>query len=381
MPRKNKGERVEAGIYRLPSGEWRIRVRVAGRDRETTHRGSLESARGARAQLRREAESGARGRSARRLPKNLRGYVARWIAGKKAEGVRASTLDSYGVDLARASFVLGDLPMQEVTRSDVLDLRNMLAEEYAPKTVNGTIRVLGMLYREAVIEYDLRRSPCDGVKLLRAPPKHDEDNPGTLTAEELRRVLSAAEEASPGFTALLTTLALTGARIGEALALRADDIDEARGLLWIRRGQDKRGNICPTKTGSKRSVPLTPALLAVLRAHREDMLRTQNRSYAQGWLFGSGRKRKAFPFGGPFTRKPIAEALKRALAAAGLKGRITLHGFRRTLNSLMVEAAVDPIVTRSITGHVTEEMREHYAHVRPETKADALGAVLSLVKG
>lgn len=376
-----KGTRIEPGIYELSPGVYRLRVRVRGRDYEATHDGSLESARGAREQLRRERAAG-RSPSKRGSPPKLRAYVSRWLKRRKVEDVQASTLKTYRADLARACALLGDLDMDAITRADVLDLRDALAAEYKPKTVNNTLRQLGQLFRDARIEYDLRGVlPTEGAKPLKAPSKYTEDNPGTLTGEELRRLLTAAEEHDPGWVALLTLLALTGARIGEALALRVEDIDEERGLVWIRRSQDGEGRITEPKTKAKRSAPLSPVLRDVLRSHREEMLRAQNRSYSQGWLFGSGRKRKRFPFGGPYTQKAPAAALKRALKAAGLDGRITLHGLRRTLNTLLVEASVDPIVTRSITGHVTEEMREHYAHVRPATKASALGRVLALVKG
>ena len=38
------------------------------------------------------------------------------------------------------------------------------------------------------------------------------------------------------------------------------------------------------------------------------------------------------------------------------------HGFRRTANDLLRRVAPGQVV-RAITGHVTEEMTEHYSHV------------------
>ncbi len=42
--------------------------------------------------------------------------------------------------------------------------------------------------------------------------------------------------------------------------------------------------------------------------------------------------------------------------------RVTIHGLRRTFNNLSRQVAGE-IVARSITGHVTQAMTEHYSHV------------------
>jgi predicted double-glycine peptidase len=41
----------------------------------------------------------------------------------------------------------------------------------------------------------------------------------------------------------------------------------------------------------------------------------------------------------------------------------TQSGMRRTFNDLMRTAQVEAIVTRSISGHLTERMQEHYSTV------------------
>ena len=60
---------------------------------------------------------------------------------------------------------------------------------------------------------------------------------------------------------------------------------------------------------------------------------------------------------------------------------VTPHGLRRTFNDLARRAGVDPIVTKSLTGHVTERMREHYSSVGLDEKSDALNNVVSLIHG
>jgi integrase len=63
----------------------------------------------------------------------------------------------------------------------------------------------------------------------------------------------------------------------------------------------------------------------------------------------------------------------------GITDRFTIHGLRRTFNDLARRAGVDAVVTKSITGHVTEQMREHYSTVQLDEKRQAVAGVLKLV--
>ena len=70
-------------------------------------------------------------------------------------------------------------------------------------------------------------------------------------------------------------------------------------------------------------------------------------------------------------------AFRRALKRAGITKRVTVHGLRRTFNNLSRQVA-GAIVTRAITGHVTEEMTEHYSHVDRAEKLRAADQVVAL---
>jgi hypothetical protein len=51
---------------------------------------------------------------------------------------------------------------------------------------------------------------------------------------------------------------------------------------------------------------------------------------------------------------------------------------RRTFNDLMRLAKVEAIVTRSISGHQTDRMREHYSTGTPEEQRRSIGNVVQL---
>ena len=72
----------------------------------------------------------------------------------------------------------------------------------------------------------------------------------------------------------------------------------------------------------------------------------------------------------------------RCLGQAGclkVKERFTVHGMRRTFVDLSRRARVDPVVTRSLTGHVTMKMHMHYSSVALDEKRAAVAAIAALI--
>ena len=57
----------------------------------------------------------------------------------------------------------------------------------------------------------------------------------------------------------------------------------------------------------------------------------------------------------------------------------TPRGMRRTFNDLARTARIEAIVTRSISGHLTERMQEHYSTVRGPEQRDGIAKVVDLM--
>jgi len=77
-------------------------------------------------------------------------------------------------------------------------------------------------------------------------------------------------------------------------------------------------------------------------------------------------------------------ALKKAFAEVGrligLKKKFSPRGMRRTFNDLARAAKVESLVTKSISGHLTDRMKDHYSTVSPIEQRDSIGRVLDLVQ-
>jgi hypothetical protein len=80
-----------------------------------------------------------------------------------------------------------------------------------------------------------------------------------------------------------------------------------------------------------------------------------------------------------FCQLPALAPAIRFARPTRLKKKFTPRGMRRTFNDLARVANVEALVTRSISGHLTEQMREHYSTVSPGEQRESIGRVLRLV--
>ena len=206
------------------------------------------------------------------------------------------------------------------------------------------------------------------------PAPEEPEGPNALTPEQLATFLATAREKYPRQYAFLATLAFTGLRFCHASALRWEDIDEDAKVIRVQRKQ-VNGKVGPVsrKKRAPREYPLDPQLADILKEHRQRMVREQEEGIESGWIFPSCT-------GGLRHRSSHRKALRACAKAAGVEERFTGHGLRRTFNDLSRRAHIDPIVSKSLTGHVTEAMREHYSSVGMDEKRQAVAAVIRLVQ-
>ena len=187
----------------------------------------------------------------------------------------------------------------------------------------------------------------------------------TLNTDEVVRFLDAAKETS--FYVFFTTLLYTGLRRGELLALKWRNLDLNRGSLIVVETAYKLGSgeyvIKEPKTAhSRRTVSLSPALVALLREYRADheLLRIQ---------LGIGLADNDFVFirhdGSPINPNTVTQAFLGLITKAGLK-HVRLHDLRHTHATLMLKAGIHPKVVSERLGHANIGITlDIYSHVLP----------------
>ena len=165
--------------------------------------------------------------------------------------------------------------------------------------------------------------------------------PGTKTdvlqREQLAAWFAAVQQIqNPVIAACLQMMLLTGARPGEVLALRWEDVN----TQW-------KGISIRDKVEGTREIPATPYMLHLLAA-----LPRRNE-----WVFSSPTSAS-----GCLTEPNNPHT--RACAAAGLEG-LTLHGLRRSFASLTEWLEVPAGVVAQIQGHKPSATAEKHYKVRP----------------
>ncbi len=111
--------------------------------------------------------------------------------------------------------------------------------------------------------------------------------------------------------------------------------------------------------------------MAVLKWHVETQLTTPEQQESD-LLFPSitGGFRAPTVLNKPFAQ--VAEAIE-------LGFTFTQKGMRRTFNDLARAAEVKDLVTRSISGHLTERMQHHYSTVNPAEQRQSIGKVIDMM--
>jgi len=148
---------------------------------------------------------------------------------------------------------LGKKALDEVNQQEVAELRRKLvAEGLANGTVNRHLATLRAMFNLA-LKWELceGRNPAASPGMLREVHRDKYLSPGETQA--LFRVLAADPDETAA--SVLMLLAVTGARRGEALKAKWENVDLERGLLTVPR----------SKSGRTRHVPLSAMAVAILQ--------------------------------------------------------------------------------------------------------------------
>jgi integrase len=223
--------------------------------------------------------------------------------------------------------------------------------------------------------------------LLARNPAASVQRPGVARKEaahlDPQRVteLLAAAEGSRYHTALLL-IATTGLRRGECLALRWSDVDLDAGVLRVRdtlQRIDGKLSTGPVKTDrSRRTIPLSPALAALLRRHRviqvEERLRAANQWADTGLVF-------TIELGSDVDPRNLLRVVEAAAKRIGLDG-VGAHTLRHSAATAWLESGVHIKQVSDLLGHssvaITGDVYGHGSDQSARAAVDGLSGALGL---
>ncbi|MBM3268903.1 MAG: site-specific integrase [Candidatus Sericytochromatia bacterium] len=247
----------------------------------------------------------------------LAGYLKRWLAEAKEASIAPATARMYREFIT--GYLAGDVGSVPIGKLSALDLqglyRDLAGDGIGPARIRRLHGMLGSALKQAVRWSLISRNPAAGVEL----PKLQEAEMCALTEDQAGRFLEAA--ACDRHYVLWAFLLETGARPGEALALRWKDVDSKARTVTLRRSMtwldEGRFTFHDTKTRkSVRTIPISDNLAADLKRHRAEQAAAR---LAAGQAWQDHDLVFAGETGRPLRRSSLSrQHLKPILKAAGL---------------------------------------------------------------
>jgi integrase len=270
------------------------------------------------------------------------------------------------MNLAAGSVQFADVPLRSIRRSHVEGwVKGMVTRGLAPGTVHTRVNNVRAVLRGAVADRLIPSDPSVGVPL---PRRRRPQAAMTLpTAAQVGAVVQAAETAFCAFVALC---AFAGLRLGEAAAVRVEDVDFLRRTLTVarqvQRGGKGRVELRAPKYGSERVVFLAPGLVDMLAAH------VTAHCSDGGWLFTGDA-------GQPPHQNTVGYRWRRTTAAAGVAG-LRLHDLRHFYASGLIASGCDVVTVQRALGHASATTTLNtYSHLWPSAEDRTRAAAQALL--
>lgn len=287
------------------------------------------------------------------------------------------TIESYKrIIVDRIKPHLGHLPLEKVAPLHVERFLNEFrlknGRKPSARTVEYTRAVLHRAFEYAREMELVARNPVTKVK----PPTVVRGKPTAFTKDEVNRILAVAPRYRIG--ALVVTAIFAGARVGELLGLRWDDVDFQAGTITLRRTLvhpgSQRDGVEPlfkeyTKDKEIRVIPMAPDVREALAVWRRRWVEERLKA-------GTGyheRFNLVFPTetGWPMNRHNVNRDMAALLKAAGVR-RLSIHKCRHTFATRLLDAGCDVDVVAKLLGDDLKVVQDFYLGERPEAKKAAV---------
>ena len=231
----------------------------------------------------------------------------------------------------------GERQISSITYGQVQAWINDMSSTLAASSVRPPYIALTGIFKYAIRDGRVSKSPCDGVEL----PSMTKSAHAYLTHQQVKFLASKTQS----YGDVILFLALTGLRLGEMAALRVRDVDFAKRRINVERAvSDVRGELVwdTPKANERRKVPMAQTLADVLHRHTkgkalDDLVFTA----PEGGVLRHAN----------FRQRYFNKAVKLAMSADPLFPRLTPHDLRHTAASLAVSAGANVKAIQRMLGH------------------------------
>ncbi|HUS02333.1 MAG TPA: site-specific integrase [Chitinophagaceae bacterium] len=208
----------------------------------------------------------------------------------------------------------------------LLHLRNRKQSETA---IHSAVNAIKFYYEQVL------KKPKEIYELQR--PKKPIKNVTVFSENEVTKIINAISNIK--HKAMLMIGYAAGLRISEIINLKIKDIDSERMMLHIRNAKGKKD----------REVVLSETLLIVLRIYYKEYKPKQ-------FLF-EGQS------GGAYTARSLNRIMQDAKQKAGVKKEGSIHAFRHSFATHLLEGGTDISIIQTLLGHNDIKTTLRYTHV------------------
>lgn len=245
----------------------------------------------------------------------------------------------------------------------------------APTTVKHAWQCFSMIMSYAHTNEIISRNPFDKAAKISS----DFNARGILTLTEAREIVQRPLFESSAYYLANKIAWLTGMRIGEIVALEAEDIGEDR--IFVTKARRRLSGVTEGTKGSKkrniktREIPLLPEVCKELKELSDS-----------GLLFRS-------PTGAIEDPKKLSESFNRAIGARNgnpsnsdrmidrSKRNIDFHSWRHFYNTRLASANVSNLKIKYLMGHnVSSDMTQRYLHFGPNDMREVYAVQQSIME-
>lgn len=268
----------------------------------------------------------------------LSALAEHWWEDYRGTGKAPNTLTRYRYTLDR--YVLpycGELTIQESTPGILTARLAAIRTNHGAASAKLARSILSGMFKTAVANDCTHRNPVRDVILPTTGKKPVE----ALTADQVAQVRAAV---TGDVAAVVDLLLATGCRIGEALALRWEDVDLTAGresvnitgtVITLPGGAVRQPH---TKTRDSMRRVFIPGALALQLAHRRAYHLPACAS-STGWADEPGALVFPSTTGGPWDPSNFRKRLREQLRTAGVDYPVPPHIFRKTVATLLARSS------------------------------------------
>jgi integrase len=294
-------------------------------------------------------------------PKTIEQLAAAFVESKKTDGCSKKTISKYECETKLFGNFLADkgvtrlsaVTPHQADRYKAYRKNNDGLDDY---TVYTLMIVIKTFLRWAKSRGFISANPFVDIRI----PKPRRRKHPAATFEQINAVVTKAATEASQWVAIFATLAFTGLRIGELVALRREDVDLKERLIRVR----VREGWKPKTAGSEREVPIHRRLAALLTTVKK----------SKGDYFFSAQPSRQYPEGDHRVNPREANVDFQELAAAcghvvGREQRgLTLHALRRFFKTFCLDSGVPKPMVDFWTGHVDESSMDFFYYDPQKSK-------------